>query len=230
MSAQAWIWGLQRTEGLPGRVNDIWKPTQNATKPTFPLCHRLKEPNCARSVTAAWIALSTLMLACSWKPLAQFILLSNNQTVIELSCSALFRLIRVHSAVLNNKNRTFTSLCPSSMAACCPCPAHGSVTSLLQPTEMEFDSDCSWPESPRVCIKKASQQCWQEYIYRDCVSFQQAARGGAGCWKAIWSPYHLHWMSRTRLALQTEPRTREIRWVLLFIYFYHQAQSSCSGK
>lgn len=49
--------------------------------------------------------------------------------------------------------------------------------SLFQPREMEFDSVCSWPESSGGCIKKPSQQCWQEYIYRDCVSFQEAAKG-----------------------------------------------------
>lgn len=69
------------------------------------------------------------------------------------------------------------------------------VTSLFQPREMEFDSGCSCHESSRGCIKKASQQCWQEYIYRDCVSFQEAAGVGAACHRSLWlaaPPFDLH--------------------------------------
>lgn len=78
------------------------------------------------------------------------------------------------------------------------------VTSLFQQTEMEFDSGCSCPESSRGCIKKASQQCWQEYIYWDCVSFQEAAKGGAGCHRS-------HWLAGRPFDLQP-------RWIVL-----HQA-------
>lgn len=86
------------------------------------------------------------------------------------------------------------------------------VTSLLPPREMEFDSVCSCLESSRGCIKKASQQCWQEYIYRDCVSFQEAAGGGAGCHRSPWLagrlfdlPVTCTGQSCSRLVLQTEP-------------------------
>jgi len=37
-----------------------------------------------------------------------------------------------------------------------------------------------------------------------------AATGRLG-WKAIWSPYHLHWKPRTRLALQTQLHTLHTR-------------------
>lgn len=37
-------------------------------------------------------------------------------------------------------------------------------------------------EPPGGCIKKALPPCWQEYIYRDCVSFQKAAGGGVQCY------------------------------------------------
>lgn len=74
------------------------------------------------------------------------------------------------------------------------------VTSVFQPREMQFDSGCSCPDSSWDCIKKASQQCWQEYIYRDCVAFQESGWGwrwlpqvaSAGR-QAIWSPHHLSW-------------------------------------
>ena len=127
--------------------------------------------------------------------------------------------------LLKHKNKSLWQLVSSSMAAVAarrsltvPDLHRALVTSLFQPGEMEFDSGCSCPESSGGCIKKASQQCWQEYIYWDCLSFQEAAGGGAGChrsprpagWQAIWSPISPALDGpRTGLALQTEPRITE---------------------
>ncbi len=118
----------------------------------------------------------------------------------------LFRLVWVYSAMLKNPNnpktknqKHLTAFIRPRLAArqslTVPDLHEALVTSLFQPREMEFDSGCSCPESSGGCIKKASQQCWQEYIYRDCVSFQEAAGGGAGCHRSprlAGRPFDLH--------------------------------------
>lgn len=155
------------------------------------LCPSAQLSSASPTHHSAKICLFTLVLACSWQPLVQFSFASLAEFEFERCCSALFRPLWLHSDP-NAPAKSFNSLSHppwvprASQSLTVPDLREPHVTSLLQPREMEFDSVCSCLESSGGCIKKASQQCWQEYIYRDCVSFQEAAGGGAGCHRSPW--------------------------------------------
>lgn len=141
------------------------------------------------------ISLSTLVLACFWQPLAWFILQQSHCSWWSLSlkgaaplCSGWFGFYSDSNTETKSSDSLYRPpwLLRATQSPTVPDPHEAHVTSLFQLREMEFDSVCSCPESSGGCIKKASQQCWQEYIYRDCVSFQEAAGGGAGCHRSPW--------------------------------------------
>lgn len=147
----------------------------------------LNSASCAVSATSPKIALSTLFSACLFSGA-----ITNTTTVRLRLRSHCFEFTEPWLKTTHTHTDREKAFSRSSVVWLSLTCSEALVTSLFQPREMEFDSGCSCPESSGECIKKASQQCWQEYIYRDCVSFQGAAGGGgAGRHRSSWQPGHL---------------------------------------
>lgn len=164
----------------------------------------VEQPEPSLSTTAPWTTRSTLF------PLRLVLFLKSSNKQWRCHLSLLIEFTQLWLNKIKGPHRSCSHrFYPSSVVSSVPeCPRvsparAGLLPHLSQPREMEFDSGCSCPESSGDCIKKASQQCWQEYIYRDCVSFQESGRrwrwlpqvASAGR-QAIWSARHLRWMGR----------------------------------
>lgn len=184
----------------------------------------MKLTNWAGSVTPQpKIVLSTLVLACSTglKTTGSMNFSQSNwnswRTVSSggaaLLCSGQFSSTQSPAQKQKSSNSPSSSMAASSPSLSLTCMSLF-VTSLFQPREMEFDSDCSCHESSRGCIKKASQQCWQEYIYWDCVHFLKAAEGDAGCHRSPWlAGWQAHLISLS-LTLDSDTPGWCFRWSL----------------